>query len=155
LGQQARRLRQGSSRHSKRKRCAIFDAWEERAEFMGVGKMGGWSRIGVVLSVLWAVGMPAYLAIGAQDSVNSVFQSCMSLVYNANWPAEQEKQRLAQCTANYATEFKKVTFQQVYSDVYSNKDNVGLLVWIPILGLWIMGGVLIGTLRWVAQGFSR
>ena len=96
--------------------------------------MGAWRRLGIVLSVIWAFGLPFCIAYDHNRRTGNEFVACAT-----------------RSTAGYETcksiyEPRQITMFQLFSDPVM----MGL-VSVPILALWLIGGVI----KWIAGGFRQ
>jgi hypothetical protein len=109
----------------------------------------GWQRLGVVLSVLWAVAGPLWFVSRENTRINNSFESCLAVTHLANSIALQEK--MADDCSRTASALA-TSVPQLMADDNGKK----ILAWVvggPIVILWLLGWMLIGTTQWVARGF--
>jgi hypothetical protein len=94
--------------------------------------MSGWQRIGVVISVLWLVGLPVYVLIDHNLSGAVPPMTPLDLI------------------ALFAT--GKGAYRGGEPDPY------WWIIWIAVLGpialFWLVGWIVLGTVRWVRRGFT-
>lgn len=95
--------------------------------------MRGWRRLGVALSVLWALGLPYYIAHEHNRRTGNEFVTC----------ATQSPSGYEICKSIY--EPRQITVLQLFSDT----PAMLAMVCVPILALWLIGGVI----GWVARGY--
>jgi hypothetical protein len=132
--------------------------------------MSGWKRLGVVISVLWLIGSPIYFQVAEARRAEREYKACTSIN-----PAEDVLARsfqLALCnprrqSLTIADAWELMTLRPSPEVLKANDPAVGRsvgaflagflwLMWLgPIALLWIVGGLVIGTTRWVMRGFTR
>jgi hypothetical protein len=110
--------------------------------------MSGWQRIGVVLSVLWIIGSPLFIWQSENSAVREVRAGCYGHItdpFGPQWDAAVQH-----CAELFP--------MHSFADLYSRRGDAEVL-WaltlIPIAILWIVGGIVIGTLRWIGRGFGK
>ena len=62
--------------------------------------MSGWQRIGVVISILWLVGLPIFLMIDTNRRANDFYSDCLGFAYRGitgNTPKQQTDAQIAEC----------------------------------------------------------
>ena len=60
--------------------------------------MSGWQRIGVVISILWLVGLPIFLMIDTNRRANDFYSDCLGFAYRGitgNTPKQQTDAQIA------------------------------------------------------------
>ena len=125
--------------------------------------MSGWQRIGVVISALWLIGLPSYLLIETNLRADNRYNACRagSFQLASEW-AKSGKRDLADAEDRAAHE--KCSDAASYftpSDlartlVAGNFETAvaWTLLLLPIALVWLIGGIVFGTVRWVRRGFS-
>ncbi len=120
--------------------------------------MSGWQRLGVVLSVLWIVACPVLLVVSQNVSAEHSSQDCMKLadkIYQgdgSSTASDRFEKMINDCGRTYLASTTD------YSKMFGDENGKKLLMYavgVPIVTLWVVGGLLIGTIRWVARGFRR
>ncbi len=109
--------------------------------------MSGWQRIGVVISVLWLVGLPPYIIGTTNSRANSEYVDCQ---VNNNGGTNQ-------AAHNYCAHMRDlsvVSFSQVFLETPDAGWVWGIIL-APIAALWIVGGIIFGTIRWIGRGFAK
>ena len=110
--------------------------------------MSGWQRIGVVISVLWLVGLPVYLQWYENERIYNLVLNCI----DARLPD-------ADSTFDQALQFCKgvygpyVTYGDLARAFRDDRVMLGLLL-VPIVLFWTVGGIVLGAVRWVRRGFT-
>lgn len=106
-------------------------------------KLGGWQRIGVVLSIVWIIGAGIYQRNAelkrANESVSSLFAVCLK--------------------TDLLNGGKRVT--NCLEETSKNRDiwlegswgNVALVAFLPVLLAWPAVFLFLGVFRWVKAGF--
>ena len=112
--------------------------------------MRRWQKIGVLLSVIWMIGIPIYVMIDSNRRANEFYGMCRRLESSiASDPINAEQQHET-CwkSANFMT--ARVLAQTL---IAGNADT--LTLWFLILGplvmFWIAGGLALATVRWVRR----
>jgi hypothetical protein len=116
--------------------------------------MSGWQRIGVVLSVLWLVGLPVYLMNDTNMRAQDQFIDCkMAQERGLRWGTEADCKRAAGFMewADLAQMFRGDP-----QDIYTTYRARGMWVFLlgPVVLLWLVGWIVFGTVRWVRRGFT-
>jgi hypothetical protein len=120
--------------------------------------MAGWQRIGVVISVLWLIGPPTYLFIDTNMRANQATMSCSRAFNELAWKFTREGKRAeadeadrerAKCGEHQG----HMTLGQALNLLVKG-DLETLIVWAPVALLWILGGIIFATVRWVKRGFA-
>ena len=103
-------------------------------------RLNGWQRIGIVLSIVWAVGA----AIHTRNDELDTWKRGTSLDYTlcmagkqVDWP---------KCLAELTATLKKG------SDPYWS--NIAFAAFGPVLAGWIVAYLLLWIFRWVRRGFE-
>jgi hypothetical protein len=107
--------------------------------------MSGWQRIGVVLSVLWLVGLPLYLG---QQQNSLMLDGRINCNEGTTLPLGPQRDAAERhCEQLFPT----VTF----TDMFSGESATVLWAFtlVPVALLWVVGSIIIVTLRWIARGF--
>jgi len=104
-------------------------------------RLGGWQRIGILLSVAWAVAGPAYLN-------GRVFDNAIE-EYGFTYHECREAQGVG--CAERADEMRKIAMH--------NFAPIGSLGWalvatVPVVLGWIFVYIIVGLWRWIRAGFK-
>jgi len=122
--------------------------------------MSGWQRIGVLISVLWFVGMPIYLMVDTTNTAEAVYQSCIRSADLAFQPGGFEgdnpgelKSAERQCARSfYTTRMPPGKLMQL---LLGREGQETLIVWtmilVPIILFWVVGGATFATVRWIRR----
>jgi hypothetical protein len=107
-------------------------------------RLNGWQRVGIVLSVLWALGVWVYMdAIGEQAA-----QKAMTDWNNVCTERKltQNELDLKSCidTAVKLAEYKRAD--------WSGVPLITALVPIPVV--WLLVYIVVWTMRWIRRGFQ-
>jgi hypothetical protein len=109
-------------------------------------RLGGWQRIGIVLSVAWAVAGPIYLNGRAYDNAlkeaGDTYHDCRQFQGPGDDPAR--------CTER-SNAMLKIGMQNV--------APIGSLGWAvvataPVVLAWILVYIIVGLWRWIRAGFK-
>lgn len=122
--------------------------------------VGGWQRIGVVVTVLWVVCSPIYLMVDTNQHAAAFQRGCISTAYriwfegNVNPSDAERTAKLEQCrqSADYMTA-SKLSHEFLAFD--SASAFLWLLLIVPIGAFWVAAGALLGTVRWIRKGFAE
>jgi hypothetical protein len=102
--------------------------------------MSGWQRIGVVISVLWLLGLPLYLRI-------------YNLVLNC------DHARVADFCRTWSDVEPAGPYLSLSWGYLARlfRDNVEMSTGVllgPIILLWLVGWIVLSTVRWIQRGFT-
>ena len=125
--------------------------------------MKGWPGIGVLISVLWLVGVPIYLMVDTNNTAKVIYQSCIRSADLAFEPGRFEgdnpgqlqtaERRCARSFQNTRMSPAKLTRLLLGQEVED-----ALIVWtiilVPIGLLWLVGGVIFVTAHWIRRTFA-
>ncbi len=124
-------------------------------------KLSGWLRLGVVLSVVWAllvlgVAVQTYLS-SPSDSSLVVWVDGKPKPWDINWGAEKPKNGEVFDPDAYLRS-KGMSQQEI--DGLSSKPEfqwwaIAQYVFVPILLTWLLIFLLRFAISWVAQGFKK
>jgi hypothetical protein len=109
--------------------------------------MSGWLRIGVVLSVLWVVGYPIYSFIDETQSNEMAYRTCQK-IYTQYFPNPDLS------SADIHARCQKTAFE-LTPPILANENFWILGVAAPLALFWILGGVILWTVRWIRRGFTN
>lgn len=102
-------------------------------------QINGWQRVGVVLSVLWAIGAAIYIRNIQVENADSLFQmeysECLSEKIGSG------------C-------IDKVSLQNAM-DVTANWSDVTFFAFAPVIAGWLMAYIALKTFRWIKVGFQK
>ena len=104
-------------------------------------RVNGWQRIGVVLSVLWAIGAAIYVRSAQVKNADSLFQMEFSACLN---------ERIATIKACS----DKVSLQNAM-DATAYWPDVAFFAFAPVIAGWLMAFITLKIFRWVKVGFSK
>jgi hypothetical protein len=98
----------------------------------------GWQRIGIALSVIWAIGGSLWLVNDASNKNPSYSD-------------------LAHCT--YETDTDKSVCERLFDIengevVAALRTNTVVFVLLPIFVVWLLAYLLVITVRWIRHGFN-
>ena len=109
--------------------------------------MSGWQRIGVVVSVLWLIGVPVYFVTVSGD--REMYEQCME----QRLPNMTRQEKKDMCWKSFHPPWKEVGDTLIAG----NEDTVALwsMMLGPIVIFWLVGSIILATVRWIRRGFAR
>ena len=121
--------------------------------------MSGWQRLGIVLSLLWAVAGPLWLLIDTNARASRDFENCLRLVSSVadNYADADGRERAYnrmsdRCQHTYL--LSTTSLPKMIADEDSKKA-LALVVFGPLAALWLLGSIVVGSCRWISRGFKR
>ncbi len=122
--------------------------------------MSGWQRIGVLISVLWFVGIPIYLLVNTNNTAGVVYQSCIRNADLAFQPGGFEgdnpgelKAAERRCTRSFDN--MRMSPGKLIRLLLGRESEETLIVWtiilMPIGLFWLVGGATFATVRWIRR----
>jgi len=116
-----------------------------------VKKLSGWKRIGIVASVVWAVG--GFLwgnnqALSRNDWIIKEKIECRTRAYQRSFQGLQPRPgdfTADQCDAEYTKLW--------YEAIQHHWEEAAIFALVPIPFGWMIIGGLFGVVRWVRAGF--
>jgi hypothetical protein len=118
--------------------------------------MSGWQRLGIALSVLWAVVVPLWLVADTNTRANQNFVSCLVFagsVSDGYTDADKREQVDRKMSDDCRHTFLASTVS--LSQVVADREVMGYMIGIPVATLWLIGWIVIGTSRWIGRGFKQ
>jgi hypothetical protein len=118
--------------------------------------MSGWQRIGVVISVLWLVGLPVYTLMHHNLSVQERTVDCVArLGATAEWCWQTFYQvPMSPLDVQGMLVGREPLVGANHTIEHSYNMELAMVVWGPIILLWLVGWIVFGTVRWVRRGFT-
>lgn len=111
--------------------------------------MRWWQRIGVVLSFLWVLGFPYFvIKLHNQQALNH-YSDCLI----ASGISDAAAASRARCTFIYHSE--ETSFSKTFLSLNRSTGYFWGAVLVPLVALWVLGGIVIGTLRWIRRYFHH
>ena len=92
-------------------------------------------RLGVMLSVLWLIGLPIYVLIDTNQRASETLGSCMSVVNNIDW-----------CLPGAGF----VSPREIAHNLVARDRNTAVLWGLmvgPIIGFWLISRIAFATVR--------
>lgn len=129
--------------------------------------MSGWQRLGVVISVLWLLGAPLYFIAAVNEEAGKVYGMCYSTASSLPKTEADRTAAKAGCLAQLDKMGLSVPklLNTLYTESSEPRWTAGsgssdrALLWGLLLGplviFWMLGGLISGTVRWVARGFQH
>jgi hypothetical protein len=131
---------------------------------MGV-KLGGWQRIGVILSVLWFVGFGVFMWVHETNSYNDFFMWRLGNCYKI---AEMRREPLTLNDPAYASRDAQIErdlkdcrerasafFTKQVGDFWSSLWILPLVDIASIALAWLLVWIVVSLVRWVSRGFHK
>jgi len=119
--------------------------------------MSGWQRIGVVISVLWLLAVPSYVIISSNQFADAYYKGCLDLAYRTRLNSAKELNAAIQDCSTTRSELAVTPTKALKVLLLEKNYGEGLAAWaallLPIALLWIIGGIVFGTVRWLARSF--
>lgn len=119
--------------------------------------LSGWQRIDVVISVLWIIGLPTFLFIDTIRA-NEHGAACFRDFSELSWKLSREGKQAEAAEADRERDKcwnhqGHITPIQAFEPfIKGNIETV--IVWAPVALLWILGGTIFATVRWIKRGFT-
>ena len=100
-------------------------------------------RVGVLLSVLWLIGLPIYVLVDTNQRASETLGSCMSVVNNIDW-----------CLPGAGF----VSPREIAHNLVAGDRNTAVL-WAlmvgPIIGFWLIRRIAFATARSIRRRFQK
>jgi|SRR5215468_873695 len=104
-------------------------------------RLNGWQRIGIVASVVWAIGAPIYLDYAAQQEALAAFgryyEACRDVPSNDPEQCFQRASRAYDNVTRYPRQWPALT------------------ALVPIGLGWLLAYALVYLVRWIGAGFAK
>lgn len=123
--------------------------------------MTGWQQIGVLISILWFLGIPIYLVVNTNKTAEVVYQSCIRSADLAFEPGGFEgdnpgelKTAERRCARSF--DHMRMSPGKLIRLLLGRDSDETLTVWaiilLPIALFWLAGGATITAVRWIRRG---
>jgi hypothetical protein len=106
-------------------------------------RLNGWQRIGIVASVIWAIGAPIYLDHSAEQKATEWFGASYELCRNN--PSSDPNRCLELASRQY-------DLVERYSLLSANGAVAAL---VPVGLGWLLAYALVYLVRWIRAGFAK
>lgn len=121
--------------------------------------MTGWQRLGIAVSVLWAIGGPAWIVIQTNRDASQDFDHCTALASSVSG-GYPDAVRRSQVYDSMSVDCQRTSLASTTSISRLVADDEGrkllaFLVGGPLLLMWVLGAIVIWTCRGIAYGFKR
>jgi hypothetical protein len=107
-------------------------------------RLNGWQRIGLVASVIWAVGAPIYMDQAAQreasDRFSESYERCRDIPTN-------DPERCFKQASDWSHTVPRYTLR-------GDPQNVAIVSLVPIVFGWLLAYALVYLVRWIRAGFK-
>ena len=122
--------------------------------------MNGWQRIGVLISIVWFVGIPIYLVVNTNNSAAVVYESCIRSAdlafepggFEGNNPGELQT---AERRCARAFDSMRMSPGKLIRLLLGRDGDETLIVWtimlVPIALFWLLGSATLATVRWLRR----
>jgi hypothetical protein len=108
---------------------------------MGRFHLHGWQRIGIVLSILWAIVSCLYIRYSQLENAEEL----SAAVYNRCKDAPENLVPIPECIADTGA---------MYREFEGSWGSAALGALIPIPIVWLLAYLFVVTVRWIRRGFS-
>ena len=112
--------------------------------------MRRWQKIGILLSIIWMIGIPIYVMIDSNRRANEFYGMCRRLESSIASDSTTAEQQHETCwrSAKFMT-----PSGLVQTLIAGNADTITLWSFIlgPLVNFWIAGGLLLATVRWIRR----
>ena len=115
-------------------------------------KLGGWARIGIVISILWSI-------MVFVSAATEYFEFSKEYQKNLELPAPPKGFVIVTKTKGMFFKWQPVDLLEKGSLSYVRNFNISgsrfFIMWLsPIMVLWILSLIIVFTFKWVKVGFS-
>jgi hypothetical protein len=122
--------------------------------------MGGWQRVGMVVSVLWFIGALIYLVVDTNSTAKAVYQSCIRSAdlafepggFEGNNPDELEVAE-RRCTRSFYS--MRMSPEKLMRLLLGRDGDDTLIVWtiilVPIVLFWLVVAAVAVVARWARR----
>jgi len=111
----------------------------------------------VVISVLWLLAVPSYVIISSNQFADAYHKGCLDLAYRTRSNSAEELNAAIQDCSTTRSELAVTPTKALKVLLLEKHYSEGLVAWaallLPIALLWIIGGIVLGTVRWLARSF--
>jgi hypothetical protein len=123
--------------------------------------MSGWRRIGVLISLLWFVGIPIYLIVNTNNTAGVVYQSCIRSADLAFEPGGFEgdnpgELKVAERRCARSFDNMRMSPGKLIRLLLGRDSEETRIVWtiilVPIAFFWLVGSAAVATVRWIRRG---
>ena len=123
--------------------------------------MSGWQRIGVVISVLWLVSVPLYGAMDYNSRVWRRFSDCVNSnrdsapvtgLRTAEWCGRRNVSM--SLTDTFGVIVGREPLPGIGQIEHRWDVSLAMIIWVPLVLFWLVGWIVLGTVRWVRRGFT-
>jgi hypothetical protein len=112
--------------------------------------MRRWQKIGILLSIIWMIGIPIYVMIDSNRRANEFYGMCRRLESSIASDSTTAEQQHETCwrSAKFIT-----PSGLVQTLIAGNADTITLWSFIlgPLVIFWIAGSLLLATVRWIRR----
>jgi hypothetical protein len=108
----------------------------------GSMRLNGWQRIGIVASVVWAIGAAFMVRSEQSDRAIELYSSRHYLC-----SSEAAPERAQQCRDG-------VLLEEVM-DMTANWPDVAFVAFAPVAAAWLMAWLSLRVFRWIRAGFNQ
>lgn len=125
--------------------------------------MNGLPGIGVLISVLWLFGAPIYLMVDTNNTAKVIYESCIrsaDLAFEPGGFEGDNPDELKTADRRCARSFENMRLSpaKLMRLLLGREGGEALTVWtiilVPIVLLWLVGGVIFVTAHWIRRTFA-
>ena len=102
-------------------------------------RVHGWQRVGVVLSILWAIGAAIFVRSVQVKNGHSLFQMDFGDCLRSS--------TIEACSNKFSL--------QHAMDITAYWPDVAFFAFAPVIAGWIVAYIALKTFRWIKVGFSK
>jgi hypothetical protein len=109
--------------------------------------MSGWQRTGVVVSILWLLGRPVYLLMEVNRRADKLHDLCLIMT-------RDRPDTLVDCIGKANDTVRGDLAHALVAGTSETAFLWGVLL-VPIILLWLVGGIVLGTGEAAMAAFAR
>ena len=123
--------------------------------------MSGWQWIGVLISIIWFIGIPIYLVVNTNNTAAVVYESCIrsaDLAFEPGGFEGDNPNELKTAERRCARSFDRMQMSpgKLIRLLLGGDSDETLTVWTiilaPIVLFWLIGSAAVATVRWIQRG---
>jgi hypothetical protein len=107
-------------------------------------RLNGWQRIGIVLSIIWAISAAIYEISAMNDRYDAAFSAAFQPVFDRCEAPPSTRTDCADVAGRVATAVPR-----------ESSWNLAIVALAPLPVFWLIAYALVGLVRWIRRGFSH